>query len=322
MNFKYFIMKLSCLVLSLAIAVSLVMFLFGISNVVMFQNRNITKSSIINHKALFVEDMSQCFDDMEDSFSIPTDALKFALNDNSIEVVAELVSNNFIYGYSTDFCDDEKLYNCFVSAIGQYCRENNIQTSEDEISNNSALAVTAVNKKLGGTATNNVSVYKLSKNKLLAIAIGGSAFLFIAAYFLLDFINYGRHRKYSYIGMGIITAGYTMVLEPLLVRKKGFVSTFNFCSVNLYNESIASLYSTIFKIFMIVGVALTIAGFIMLIINYRYFKKKGERAKAAHESSEQMKSEYLMQYKAKQNADGVKPTVNGERHVMPIDFDD
>lgn len=320
MNFKYFLMKLSCLVLSLSITLSLVMFLFGICNVVMFQNRSFIRNSIINQKTTFISDVSNTFDEMQDDFSVPVDALKLALERGAIDVVAEKASKNFIYSYSTDFTEDEALYNTFAGAIGQYCRENDIDVTDEQVGINSSLAVTVINRELGGTATSGVSIFGLSKNRILAFMIGGSAILFVAAYFLLDFINYGRHRKYSYIGMGIITAGYVMTLIPMYIKKRGYVENFNHCSVDLYNNAINDLYGRIFYIFLIVGLILFVAGAVILIVNYRYFKIKGEKAKAAKESSEQMMNEYIMQYNEKKKLSGKTPTSG--RHVMKIDFDD
>lgn len=322
MNFKYFLMRLLSVALAFTITFSLIAFVFGICNVVMFQNRNFIKNSIILQKDAFVSDIGDRFEEMQDAFSVPVDALKLALENDVIELVAGTVSDNFVYSYSTDFTDNEELYNSFSSAISYYCRENNINVSEKDITVNASLAVTALNKELGGVATRGVGVFELSKNRLLAIMIAVSAVLFLAAYFILDFINYGRHRKYSYIGMGVITAGYVMTLIPLYVKSKGFVKNFNHCNIDLYNSAINNLYSYIFNISIIVGVILFIAGAITLIINYRYFKNKGERVKAARESSEQMMNEYIEQYNEKQRLKGKGNKPTSGRHVMKIDFDD
>ena len=320
MKFKYFLMKLSCLILSIAMTVSLVLFLFGVSNVFIFQNKGFIEKSIAAQKETFADELSEKFDEMQDSFTVPADALKLALERDVVDVIANIAANNFIYSYSTDFADSEELYNCFASAIGQYCRENDIKISEEDININSSLAITVLNKEIGGTATSNVPVFTHSKNKLIAVMIGGSVLLFIAVYFLLDFINYGRHRKYSYIGMGIITAGYVMLFAPIYLKIKGLVSAVNFCDVNLYNHAIASLYGIIYNVFIIAGIILLIAGALILILNYRYFKKKGDKAKAAQESSERMKNEYLIQYNEKKKKQGIPP--RSGRTVMTIDFDD
>ncbi len=320
MKYKYLLMKLSCLALSVMMTVSIILFLFGVSNVFVFQNKGFIEKSIVSQKEVFVSELGEKFDDMQDSFTVPVDALKLALERDAVDIVAKIAADNFIYSYSTDFADSEELYNCFASAVGQYCRENDVNISEDDIIINSSLAITVLNKEIGGTATSNVSVFTNSKNKIVAVMIGGSVILFVAAYFLLDFINYGRHRKYSYIGMGIITSGYLMLIVPAFLKKKGFVSNFNFCNVNLYNNSISNLYGIIFNIFIIVGIILFIAGAVTLILNYRYFKKKGDKAKAAQESSERMKTEYMIQYNEKKRKQGDTP--RSGRMVMKIDFDD
>lgn len=320
MKFKYFLTRVLCLALSMAMTVSLILFLFGVSNVFIFQNKGFTEKSIVSQKEVFANELGERFDDMQDSFTVPVDAVKLAFERDAVDIIAKIAADNFIYGYSTDFADNEELYNCFASAVGQYCRENNVKIDEDDININSSVAIAVLNKEIGGTATSGVSVFTNSKNKLIAVIIAGSVILFVAAYFLLDFINYGRHRKYSYIGMGIITAGYVMIFAPIFLRKKGIVSGFNFCSVDLYNISISSLYGIIYNIFIIVGIILFIVGAVMLILNYRYFKKKGEKAKAAQESSDRMKNEYLIQYNEKKRKQGNIP--KSGRTVMTIDFDD
>lgn len=320
MNFKYFLMKSSCVALALAIAFSSVFFLFGICNVVMFQNRNFIKNSIVNQKQDLITDVGASFDGMQDSFSVPIDAVKLGLEKDAINVVASMASNNFVYSYSTDFTDGDEMYNVFSSAISQYCRENNINVTDEQISENASLAVTVMNKELGGTATHGVKVFEMSKNKLIAIIIGLSAIVFVASFFLLDFINYGRHRKYSYIGMGLVTSGYVMTLIPLYVQRKGFAAQYNHCNNPLYNNAINDLYSYIFYVFILAGIVFFVTGIVVLIVNYHYFKKKGERVRAARESSEQMKSEYLLQYNEKRRRDGVEKNVG--RHTMKIDFDE
>lgn len=313
-------MRFSCLVLSMAMTASLVLFLFGVSNVFIFQNKNFIEKNIASQKAAFADELGEKFDEMQDSFTVPADALKLALERDVVDITANIAADNFIYSYSTDFSDSEELYNCFASAIGRYCRENDIKVSEEDININSSLAITVLNKEIGGTATSNLPVFTYSKSKIIAVIIGGSVLLFIAAYFLIDFINYGRHRKYSYIGMGIITAGYIMLIVPSYLKLKGLVSSMNFCDVNLYNNSITSLYGIIFYIFIIVGIILSITGALILILNYRYFKRKGDKARAAQESSKQMKDEYLIQYNEKKKKQGNIP--HSGRMVMTIDFDD
>lgn len=320
MKFKYFLMRVSCVTLSMIMTISLVLFLFGISNVFVFQNKGFIEKSIVAQKEAFAGEFGEALDAMQDSFTVPVDAMKLALERDAIDIIAKIVAKNFIYSYPTDFMDSEELYNCFASTIGQYCRENAVSIAEDDINVNSSLALTALNKEIGGTATKKVSVFTYSKNKIIAVMIAGSVVLFIAAYFLLDFINYGRHRKYSYIGMGIITSGYIMLLTPVFVKIKGFVSALNFCNVDLYNNSISSLYRIIFNISIIVGIILFIVGAVMLILNYRYFKIKGDKAKAAQESSERIKNEYMIQYNEKKKKQGNTP--RSGRMVMKIDFDD
>lgn len=320
MKFNYFLMRVSCVTLSVIMTISIIFFLFGVSNVFIFQNKGFIEKNIVAQKEVFVSELNEKFDTMQDSFTVPVDALKLAIERDAIDIVANIAAENFIYSYSTDFTDSEELYNCFASAIGQYCRENAVEIAEDDININSSLAITVLNKEIGGTATSNVSVFKNSKDKIIAIMIGGSVVLFIAAYFLLDFINYGRHRKYSYIGMGIITSGYIMLLVPVFIKKKGFVRAFNFCNVDLYNNAITSLYGIIFNIVIIFGILLFIMGAVMLILNYRYFKIKGDKAKAAQESSEQIKNEYMIQYNEKKKKQGNKP--RSGRTVMTIDFGD
>ena len=52
-----------------------------------------------------------------------------------------------------------------------------------------------------------------------------SVLIFIACVVIIDFTSYGKHKKFDYMGMGLITAGEAMVILPIFALLMKYTST-------------------------------------------------------------------------------------------------
>lgn len=300
---KYFFRKLLCFVLSMIFAASIVIIALGAMSIGFLQSESYIESHINNKSAELINEINAQLNNLDNKTDLPVEAFTTALTEEDTAEIVKTAVNNFMYNYSSDFSEDEDLYNSVKGSISGYCQDNGISTNEKELSKAAALMVDEINETVGGSSTLNIKVFTFVQSSKLMYLICASVILIIASIVLLDLINFGRHRKYSYIGMGFTTAGFVLTFSILFARHQDYLSAFRFSSVEAYSLGIADCINDIMLYSMIIGIIYLAAGIIMLILNYNYFRKKGIKVKANHEQKTIMRQEYIEQLNAKQRRD-------------------
>ncbi len=318
---RYYIQKTSCFLLSLLLAFSIVGLAIGASLVGFYRNEGFVKSSIDNNKQAIIESINEELTDAAEVLNLPSEALTGVIDDSNFSIISSELARNFIYIYPTDLSGNAELYNAFASGISAYSSENSLALSSEEITAAASYSVDAVSFVLSGNATASTKIFIISQDRRVMYLVLGSIALIIASIVGIDYINRGRHRRFSYIGMGVVTAGYILVGTPLFVKYMGFLDSYKFCSFDAYNVFIRDITDFVINVITGFGALILIAGIVMLLVNYNYFRKKGARALRKKEINEQIKNDYLFDIqpvsKNERNEDG-----DFEKEVMKIDFED
>ncbi|MFR5875191.1 MAG: hypothetical protein ACLUFN_01740 [Eubacterium sp.] len=300
---KYILRKLLCFALSMILAFSIIFLTVGALSIGFLQSESYIESHIKNNSDKLIGEINAELATFDTKVDLPVEAFTTALTEENIGEIVKTAVNNLLYNYSSDFSEDEVLYNSIKSSISGYCQNNGISTSESELSKAAALMVDEINETIGGSSTLNVKVFTFVQSNKLMYIICASVIFIIAGVVLLDLINFGRHRKYSYIGMALTTSGFVLTFSILFARHQDYLSDFKLSSVEAYSLGIAECIDGIMLYSMIIGIICLAVGIIMLLLNYNYFRKKEIKVKASREHNSQLRKEYMEQYNAKQRHD-------------------
>lgn len=322
MKFKYYAMQTVCFVLSMAMALSIVVVAFAGMSVGFFKSENYINKYLNQYQQETVDTINQSVVEMSEKSDVPVEILTDALECKDVTIILKEAAHNFAYGYATDFSDSSDLYNCFKAGLIKYNTQNNNQLTEDELNEYASLGVDVVNETFGGKYTASVKLFNLSQSSKMIYIIALPVVLIIASFVILDLINHGRHRKFSYIGMGIATAGWVMTFVPLFVSHKDYIDNYNYCNIEAFNKAIADSVYTPLKIALVIGVILLAAGSVILLMNYKYFKKKNDQVTSVREHNSKLRNEYMAEYNA-HNQDKLNQRLNAEKTTLTkIDFDE
>lgn len=320
---KYYLMMALNFLLSMVLAVSIFMLTFSIGIIGIFSSSSFIESKMQVYEQQAIEGFSAELEKYDGRVDVPVEVLTKSISSRDIDVILSKATENFLYSYSTTYSKDEELYNSIKSSMTEYCNKNNISSTDADVSKAACLVVDAANEYFGGSATANVRLFKLAQSKTMVYLIIVPAVLMIASIVVLDLINYGRHRKYSYIGMGIVTSGYLLVLVPKISNRMGFTEAYRYCSNPIYNPAIKDCWLTVIQIATMVGALAIVVGVIMLFRNYRYFKNKNTEFNAVRENNVQLRNEYIEELNAKKEREGkvhVPPANPDEKEIFQVNF--
>lgn len=283
------------------------------------------EKSLDAYQADFLEVFNDRMVQVTSDSDVPEEALINALSPEDMKIIVETIVLNIQYHYSTSFVGDEKVYSAFKTGLTNYVQANNLDISEKQISRYSALAVDVANEVFGGKSTSSVKIFTIAQDRRLMYVIIVFAVLIIGSIVALDLINYGRHRKYSFIGMGLTIAGYVTALTSAFIYNRGYIQEYRFCENSIYNTAIANLVSNMIILAVILGAAYLAAGVIMLVVNYRYFRKRKFQRDEQHKHNIDLRNEYMEQYlevKGKSGkVDDGSVRVTGREEPKTIKFD-
>lgn len=317
---RYYLHKLLIFGLSMAIAVALVLLSFNILAVGLFHSDGFIANGLKRNSSAIIETIDTELENGAERLSVPKEMLVGAINNDNIDIVISEVAHNFVYGYATAFSNSTEIYGAISSAVSNYSNENGMHLSDDEINRISSYAVDCVNEAVGSYDTANVSIFGFVRGRMMMIAVSVCAVVIIASIVALDFLNRGRHRKFNYIGMGITTAGAVMVACFAVIYKMGFLLKYRFCSFDAYNVAIQLCFINLFKIFFALGLVYFAAGFIMLVVNYNYFRRKKQAHLASRLTEDDTLTDYMDDYYERTTSKH-KPGEEFEKDVKKIDFD-
>lgn len=235
------------------------------------------------YNSQLLDEVNTALEGVADTTGLPTKAYTGAIQSGHIRTALHQAANNIVKGYDTDYTESKYLYGYYRTGILNYCKENGIPITEDELVRDSCFAVDVFNDTVGDESTKNIILFALAYTNKPLMVIIFSVLIFIACAVIIDFTSYGKHKKYDYMGMGLITAGETMVILPVFALLMKYTSTLRFMDIDVYNMALADVLNDILKIIMAVGVAVLIIGIIMVVYNFRYYSKKTEYLRTEHD---------------------------------------
>lgn len=282
--------------LSLVLAASIVILSVAVVSIGCFRSDSIKKDKLQAHAPQTIECVNAKLEELANSTGFPVEAYTNCFDENLASLIYDKIINNINYAYPTSFSDDEEIYRMFKTNITDYCYDNGIDVSSQNISIYSSLAVDAVNEALGGYSTSSVGITKLVKNRIMIVLIVVPVVFIVACLVLIDLLNKGRHRRLNFYGMGISIAGALMALVSLFVILKNYAQAYQFCENAIYDAAIGDIMNLELKILSTIGIVCLIVGFVLLINNYFYFKKKKIEQNEHREQKMQMKTDYMLEY--------------------------
>ena len=235
------------------------------------------------YNSALLAEVNNAISGVADRTGLPTRAYTNAIQEGHVNTALHQVANNVVKGFKTDYTESKFLYGYYHTGLLNYCKENGIPITEDELVKNACFAVDTFNDVVGDESSSNIIIFALAYTKNPLIAIIGSIIVFIICMVILDFITYGRHKKYDYLSIGLITAGEVLVFLPFFAIIMKYTSTLRFMDVDVYNMALADVLNDIMKIIAIVGVVVTVIGVIITLINYRYYSHKTRTLKTEHD---------------------------------------
>lgn len=316
--------RLGCYLLALIMAGSIVVAaVIGIGSA-MLRTEKYIQSRMEPYNSQLLAEVDNAIENVAQDTGLPTKAYTQSVREGHIKTVLHQVSGNLVYGYKTDFSDSKYLFGYYRTGIINFCKENGIAITDDEVVRASCFAVDAFNQVCGDESTGFIILFQRTYTKTPLFAIILSIVAFLACVIILTFFTYGRHKRYDYIGMGVSTGGAVLVFLPLFAILMKYSSTLNFTDVDVYNMGIADIMDGIFMVYMAVGAVVFIIGTTILMFNYRYYKKKEEQIRTEHMINKKLRQEFMNDHRAAQeqiDRDALQAAIDQEAMERAVDGD-
>lgn len=230
-----------------------------------------------------LEEVNTAIAGVAEATGLPTKAYTSAIQEGHIKTALHQAANNTVKGFDTDFTESTYLYSYYHAGILNYCKENGVPITEDELNKDACFAVDAFNEVIGDESTSSIIIFALAYTKHPLKIIVLSIVAFIASLIAIDFIAFGRHKKFDYMGVGLIVAGETLIVLPFFAIAMKYTSTLRFMDVDIYNMALADVLDDIMRIYMIVGAVVLLIGIVVTVFNYRYYVHKTRTLKTEHD---------------------------------------
>ena len=286
-----------------------------------FSSESFIKERVEQNKDAIIAELDSEVKTLAKTTGLAKTAFTGAVNDDNFSVISETVTKNLKYCYKTDFSDNVDLYNIYSASISDPDRNGGKELKSNEVSRYASLAVSTACKVLNQNGTSSVLVFNAIQKQYFVYAVITSIVLSIICVVVLELINKGRHRKFSYIGMGVITAGYLLCAGTFFVEKMNYVNKNVFLVFDPYNNAIRTCFNDVLAKNYYVGIALFAVGFIMLIVNYNYFRKKNIKAEKEREFNKRLVTDFL-KYDEPSVSHRLSDGEGFEKEVTKIDFDE
>lgn len=294
--------RIGCYFLALIMAGSIVLSLtMGIASA-MLRTESYVQGKLEKYNSQLLEEVNTAISGVAEDTNLPTKAYTESIKSGHIQTVLHQVSGNMVYGYRTDFTESKYLYGYYRTGIINFCKENGIAITEDEIVRNACFAVDTFNEVCGDESTSFIIPFQQTYTKNPFYAIIFSVVAFVASIIILSIFTFGKHKKFDYIGLGIATGGAVLFALPLFAIIMKYSSLLHFSDVDVYNMGIADVIDGILKVLMLVGVVVFIIGLVILYANYKYYKKKAENIKTEHDINMKLRREFMEDHRATNDA--------------------
>ncbi|WP_297131341.1 hypothetical protein [uncultured Eubacterium sp.] len=266
--------KFVCYFLALVMAASVTLFISVGIAASLLRTNTFVQHRYEKYNSQTLKTVYDEFGKVAEQTGIPKKAYSSAITSKHIESVLHIASNNIVKGYKTDYSNSKFLYNYLKNSVSEYCENNDISVTDEQLNRFVCNAVDAFNNALGDESTNNIIIIALTYTNRPMIAMLISAIVFVLCVVAIDFISRRRHKKYEYIGVSFITAGEVLTVLPFFAIIMKYANELHFTDVTVYNLALADTLNDILKIIMAVGVLVLIAGVLIVVRNYKYYKHK------------------------------------------------
>lgn len=318
---RYYLRKFLIFLLSMLIALCVSVLSFCLPAVAIFHGSAYVKSGLEKNSVQIIEIVNIDLKESARKLSVPEELLTTALNGDNIKTVCADTAKNFIYGYSNSFSASVDLYNLFKQHIEEHAADYSLNLSDAEINRISSYAVDTVDKALGSTDTSRLAIFSFVRSQLMMVIIIVAVVIIIGCVVALDMMNNGRHRKFNYIGMGLVTSGAINAAVVLTLRFRGYLEAYRFCSFDAYNSAVRYCFSTLFSVMLAIGIASFAVGFVMLLNTFMYFKTKKDARIALRNREDDGMTDYMDDYYTKFSRHH-KPGDEFEKDIKKIDFEE
>ncbi len=316
----YFLKRFSCNFFSVLLAFSAVSLILSSLFVGYFSSEEFIKERIDRNKTEIIAEIDSEVKSLAKVTGLKKTAFTGAVNDENFSVISDEVTKDLRYCYATDFSENTDLYNIYSASISDKSKNGGKTLKSNEVSRFASLAVATACKTLNVNGTAEVSVFNAIQQNFFVYAVIGSAGILIISIVFLELINKGRHRKYSYFGMGITLAGYILVAGTYLTQKMQYIEKHTFLEFEPYNKAIQQSVADVINKNLYIGAALIAVGLIVLLVNYNYFRKKNIKAEKEREFNKKVVTDFL-EYDEPAVSHRLSDEEGFEKEVTKIDFE-
>ena len=316
----YFLKRFTCTLLAVVLAFSIVGLILSTLFVGCFSSEKYVAKRLDENKAVIIQAINEEVKPLAKTTGIDESAYINAINEDNFYVISNTVAKNLKYCYNTDFSEDNELYSIYYNSISSKAKESGKNIKSNDIAKYASLAVYTASRVINTNDTAVIPIFRAIRGKTFVYIVVGTIVLTIGSFLGIELINKGRHRKFSYMGMAITSAGYISVFGTLLVNKMNYVEKNQFLEFEPYNAVIQNAVKDVLGIMIPVGVVLIIAGIIMLAFNYNYFLKKNRKAVADKEFSKRLVTDFL-EYDEPVVGHRLSNGEGFEKEITKIDFD-
>ena len=316
---KFVLGRFSSTIVSIILSLSFVMSVFGITSVVILRSESFYKREVSVYSAELKEDISDELTRQMPDDKIPPAAFVDALDDGTLDFLIEKSVANIVSQNRNDYAYSDDLFNLINSSVKKYADSNGIALTSSEQSALVSLSVDVINGFITDNDITKITMFKYAQSSNSVTVMALSVVMALLCIMLLYYSNKGRHKMYSYYGMAATCAGYIEIFVPLFMLKTGMVNSFAASGYSVFDSAASAELTLLLKLQICIGIFALVAGFAILITNYRYLSKKNDRIKQQREINSKIKDEYIEHYYSKNPKP--EPVDPEEKEVMKIDFE-
>ena len=308
--------RLVSLLLSVVLALSVITAFFGITSLFLLRSEKYVESRVSLYSDELKSELEECVMNEFSDSKIPASVAASAVDNDLISYINGKITTAITLQNTVDLSTDTNVYNAVIKRVNDYAKNKKIALSKDEANKAASLTVDIISGFFATGEFNNNMLEMMHGTAFMAASFG-SVILAVLCIVLLNLVNKGRHKMYSYIGMGLVSAGYVQIITFAVGLRYHLGNGVRYVSLDALDRVLSDVMSSAFTVQLYAGAVMLAAGMIMLALNYRYFTKKNKRVAEQRELENKMRSEYMMQYNSKNSPSKIVP---GEREVMDIEF--
>lgn len=290
--------RIICYFLALVMAASVALVVsIGVASG-MLRSEPFIQARYERYNQVLLDEVNKAMEGAAEEAGLPVKAYTSAIQSGHIQTALHQASSNTVRGYKTDFSDSTYLYSYYHAGLLNYCKENGIPVTDEELNKAACFAVDVFNSVVGDESTKSIIIFALTYTKHPLVTIIAAIITFIACIIAIDFMAFGKHKKYDYIGISLITGGEALIILPAFALLMKYTSLLRFMDVNAYNLGLADVLNDILKIYIAIGVVILMIGIVVTIINYNYYARKNKNIQTERDIRRKIMEDQRSHYEA------------------------